>query len=453
MDLKKIIYAGKELLPLVEGGKGVGVSAGITSGQWAKFGAIGTISGVNPALSSGLSYVYHQTDRALRQRELIAQSIEGCVNQAKIAREISGGNGAIFMNILWEMGGAKEILENVLARAKGLIDGISCGAGLPYDLAEICTRHEVFYNPIVSSARALKILWRQSYQNFKEYFGAVIYEDPWFAGGHLGFSTKDDINKPDPLFNRVKEIRDFLNEVGLKTLPIIIAGGIWSLSEVKHLMNNEELGNVMFQIGTRSMLTTETPISDDVKKRLFTLNKEDILINEFSPTGFKSSAVNNKFLMDLTRRKERIFNINIADSSDTVMVGKDSFSVAKDDVVAMQNYIKQGFDTFMFAGSKDKIVLLGANEKVELLDIIKRCVGCLSHCAYSGFTQYDKVLIPNPTHFCIQDTLQSVAHGGNFDDNLIFVGKNAYRFKDDPFYANARIPTTKELLEAIVEGK
>ena len=45
--LQPLMISGKEVMPLVEGGKGVAVSNGITSGAWAASGGIGTISGVN----------------------------------------------------------------------------------------------------------------------------------------------------------------------------------------------------------------------------------------------------------------------------------------------------------------------------------------------------------------------------------------------------------------------
>ena len=48
MILNSISIAGKEILPIIEGGKGVNVSTGLTSGRWANCGGAGTFSGVNP---------------------------------------------------------------------------------------------------------------------------------------------------------------------------------------------------------------------------------------------------------------------------------------------------------------------------------------------------------------------------------------------------------------------
>ena len=45
--LNPLVISGREVLPLVEGGKGIAVSNGESSGAWAKAGAVGTFSGVN----------------------------------------------------------------------------------------------------------------------------------------------------------------------------------------------------------------------------------------------------------------------------------------------------------------------------------------------------------------------------------------------------------------------
>ena len=46
--LKPIVYGGREVWPLVEGGKGVSATNHMSSGAWAAAGGIGTVSGVNP---------------------------------------------------------------------------------------------------------------------------------------------------------------------------------------------------------------------------------------------------------------------------------------------------------------------------------------------------------------------------------------------------------------------
>ena len=52
--IDSIILSGKESLPLIEGGKGIAISSGESSGAWAKAGGVGTFSGVNA--DSNFSY-------------------------------------------------------------------------------------------------------------------------------------------------------------------------------------------------------------------------------------------------------------------------------------------------------------------------------------------------------------------------------------------------------------
>ena len=45
--LKPILYGGREVWPLIEGGKGVSATNHASSGAWAAAGGIGTVSAVN----------------------------------------------------------------------------------------------------------------------------------------------------------------------------------------------------------------------------------------------------------------------------------------------------------------------------------------------------------------------------------------------------------------------
>ena len=161
--LNSIRISGKEVLPLVEGGKGISISNGESSGAWAAAGGVGTFSAVNADAHDTdgnlISVIYHGKTRRERHEELIAYSIKGGITQARIAHERSNGQGRIHMNVLWEMGAVEPILHGVLSQTKGLVHGVTCGAGMPFKLAEICVSYGLFYYPIVSSARAFHILW------------------------------------------------------------------------------------------------------------------------------------------------------------------------------------------------------------------------------------------------------------------------------------------------------
>ncbi len=301
-SLETMQLSGKEVLPLIEGGKGVAVSNGETTGAWAAAGGVGTFSAVNADSidedGNIVRTVYHGKSRIARFSELVSQGIAGGIAQAKVAHEVSGGNGRIHMNVLWEMGGAEQVLEGVLEGAKGLIHGVTCGAGMPFKLATLAAKHQVHYYPIISSSRAFRALWLRSYRKAPEWLGGVVYEDPWLAGGHNGLSNSEDPEKPQDPYPRVAELRKTMNGFGLENTPIVMAGGVWFLREWSNWINNPEIGPITFQFGTRPMLTQESPISDAWKQRLLQLKDGDIKLNKFSPTGFYSRQSTTAFCMN-----------------------------------------------------------------------------------------------------------------------------------------------------------
>ncbi len=461
--LKPVILSGKEVLPIVEGGKGIGASNGRSAGAFAAAGAVGTFSGVNPdrynADGSRIDYVYQGTTRRERHEELVAMSIDGALQQARIAHEVAGGQGRIHMNVLWEMGGAQRILEGVLQQAKGLIHGVTCGAGMPYQLAEISARYGVYYHPIVSSMRAFRALWKRSYSKAQEFLGSVVYEDPWLAGGHNGLSNSEDPERPEDPYPRVAEIRAFMNEVGLNHVPIIMAGGAWYLKDWEHWLENDEIGPVAFQFGTRPLLTQESPIPEDWKKKLLTLSKGEIFLNRFSPTGFYSSAVNNQFIQELRGRSERQMAYRSAPEGEFtagIPFGprKRLIYVTPQDAALCEQYIAQGFTEMM--KTPDETVIFVTPERAQQIHTDQvECMGCLSHCRFSNWKDHDDFTTgkkADPRSYCIQKTLQNIVHGGCVEDNLMFAGHNAYKFASDPFYNGGFIPTVKQLVDRIMTG-
>src|SRR6185312_2721245 len=226
--LKPLVISGREVLPLVEGGKGISISNGESSGAWAAASGVGTFSGVNAdspdAEGRRIPQIYRGRTRAERHEELVAYAIAGGIHQARVAHERSNGQGRIHMNVLWEMAAAERVLHGVLEGAKGLIHGVTCGAGMPYRIAEIAARYGVYYYPIVSSARAFRALWKRAYHKFRDWLGGVVYEDPWLAGGHNGLSNVEDPDNPEPAYPRVRELRRFMRtECGLSETPIFMA--------------------------------------------------------------------------------------------------------------------------------------------------------------------------------------------------------------------------------------
>lgn len=449
-------FSGASVLPLVEGGKGISISNGETCGAWAAAGGIGTFSAVNADsyddLGNVIPQIYYKKNREERHRELIEYAVRGGVTQAKIARERSNGHGRVHMNVMWEMGGSNEITTRILSEAKGCIDGIACGAGMPYGLGEIASSFGVYYYPIVSSARAFSALYRRSFHKYIEFLGGVIYEDPWRAGGHNGLSNAEDPKNPINPYLRLLNLRRVMNDFELFNLPIIIAGNVWWLSEWEDYIDNKELGNVAFQFGTRPILTQENPVAKNWHKKFMSLKEDDVKLTRFSPTGFYSSAINTKMLQNLFEQLTR--EVEVVEKSSLKMdyFGSEIFLDEKRSG-EVKKWQSEGFTEIML--TPDNTVIFVTKERAqEIRYDQKNCCGCLSACKFSSWSQSKGSTgkMPDPRTFCIQKTLQNIAHGGDVEDNLMFSGHMAYRFATDPFYLNNFIPTTKELIDRILTG-
>jgi NAD(P)H-dependent flavin oxidoreductase YrpB (nitropropane dioxygenase family) len=377
--------------------------------------------------------------------------------------------------------------------------------------------------PIISSARAFRALWKRAYHKFSELMAAVVYEDPWLAGGHNGLSNAEDPTKPEDPYPRVKAVRDTMRAEGISDdVPIVMAGGVWNLKEWNHWIDNEELGQIAFQFGTRPLLTRESPIPEEWKARLMNLEEGDVLLHRFSPTGFYSSAVRNPFLRNLEARSHRQIAFQfgtrplLTEESPIPQGWKDRLRELDEGDVLLHRFSPTGFYSsavrnpflrnlearsdrqvpysrveagehtvqldvgvkgknfwvtpkdrerargWVAAGHTealktpdDTVVFVTPEERATIREDQAACMGCLSHCGFSSWKDHDDHTtgrLADPRSFCIQKTLQDIAHGAPVDENLMFAGHAAYRFKQDPFYSNNFTPTVKQLVDRILTG-
>jgi hypothetical protein len=290
----------------------------------------------------------------------------------------------------------------------------------------------------------------------------VVYEDPWRAGGHNGLSNSEDPTRPEDPYPRVLELRKLMRGMGLGDVPIIMAGGVWHLKDWKSWIGNKELGPIAFQFGTRPLLTQESPIPNGWKKRLLGLLPDDVLLHRFSPTGFYSSAVKNRFLEELVERSDR--QVAISDEADPASERTAFFAygrggrgvyVTEADLLRIQGWLSQGYSQPMRTPDSTLIFVTPEGARQIRRDQAD-CMGCLSHCAFSNWKDRDDFSTHRPVDprsFCIQKTLQDIAHGrGEHEDQLMFAGHNVYKFREDPFYANGFVPTVRQLVQRILTG-
>ena len=104
----------------------------------------------------------------------------------------------------------------------------------------------------------------------------------------------------------------------------------------------------------------------------------------------------------------------------------------------------------------ESLIFVTPDKGEEIITDQIECMGCLSHCRFSNWKDHDEFTTgkkADPRSFCIQKSLQDIVHRGDVEHSLMFAGHNAYRFGQDPFYANGHSPTVQELVDRIMSGE
>ena len=169
--------------------------------------------------------------------------------------------------------------------------------------------------------------------------------------------------------------------------------------------------------------------------------------------------MNNAFIRELVERNERQVAYTrepIGEHSEPLSMGVRGRLVylTPPDRARVDEWVSAGFTEPM--KTPDATLIFVTPEKSTQIRVDQQsCMGCLSACRFSNWSEGDAGTTgkpADPRSFCIQKTLQSIAHDGNVDHNLMFAGHNAYRFASDPFYAGGFIPTVRQLVDRIKTG-
>jgi len=122
---------------------------------------------------------------------------------------------------------------------------------------------------------------------------AIVLEHPAYAGGHLGAARVEDLTDPRFDFERaVPETLAILKAAGLEGTPVIAAGGIRTLADIRRL---QDLGAAAVQLGTPFAVTVEGDAHPEFKRVLAQAKDEDMV--EFtSVAGLPARAVATKWL-------------------------------------------------------------------------------------------------------------------------------------------------------------
>ena len=179
---------GRNLLPIVQGGMGVGVSAHQLAGTVAKEGAVGTIASID--LRVHHPDLMDRTKR-VKDRELIDEAnYEALDREMKAAREIAGPDGFIAVNVMKAVDRFPELVKQACESGA---DAIIMGAGLPFELPELTKEYpDVALIPILSEERGVRAVLKR-WMRKGVLPDAIVLEHPRYAGGHLGAPKPEDI--------------------------------------------------------------------------------------------------------------------------------------------------------------------------------------------------------------------------------------------------------------------
>ncbi len=288
-DLPPWVLKGRLLLPVVQGGMGVGVSAHRLAGAVASLGATGTIASVDlrrhhdDLMAASRNAAKDIVDRA---------NLEALDREIRNAKAIAQGRGSIAVNV---MRAVSEYPAYVRRACESGADAIVVGAGLPLDLPELAADWPgVALVPILSDARGVALVVRK-WMRKGRLPDAIVIEHPRHAGGHLGAARIEDLGDPRYEFERVlPEVLAFFRAEGIgeRAIPLVPAGGINSHERVRELIG---LGASAVQVGTAFAVTEEGDAAPAFKRVLADAGPSDIV--EFvSVAGLPARAVRTPWL-------------------------------------------------------------------------------------------------------------------------------------------------------------
>lgn len=275
----------KELrIPIIQGGMGIGVSLSSLAGNVAKQGGMGVISSVNAGYKDGGF-----------ERNPMEANLRCFRNEIFKAKEISGGNGLVAVNIMVAVSNYELTVKTAIEAGA---DAIISGAGLPLKLGELTKGTDTLFAPIVSSGKAATLLCR-NYQKKNDVVPDFIVIEGHKAGGHLGFSPEElrenTYKENDEILAEVLDAIAPFEEMYGRKIPVFIAGGVYDGKDMAHFT---KLGASGVQMATRFIATYECDASDAFKQQIVDAKTEDIIIIE-SPVGMPARAINSPLLKRL----------------------------------------------------------------------------------------------------------------------------------------------------------
>jgi len=265
--------------PIVQGGMGVGISWDQLAGNVSKEGALGVVSSVGTGYYQDKKFS-HKNINGKPYTEENFYCADSLKEIFKNTRKICG-NAPLACNVLYASNGYGNIVKDACEAGA---DIIITGAGLPVNMPEFTKDYpDVALVPIVSSARALKLICRK-WKRYDRLPDAVIVEGP-LSGGHQGFTYEQCYEDEYQLENIISPIIEEAKNWG--DIPVIAAGGIWDKDDIDKFL---EMGCAGVQMGTRFIGTFECDAHDNFKDVILKAEEEDIKLFK-SPVGLPARGV------------------------------------------------------------------------------------------------------------------------------------------------------------------
>jgi len=297
---KRFQIKARSLLPVVQGGMGVGVSAHRLAGTVASLGALGTISSVD--LRRHHADLMAQTGKSRDKEAINAANLVALDREISAARVLSGGRGMIAVNV---MRAVAEYAAYVRQSCESGADAVVVGAGLPLDLPELTADFpRVALIPILSDVRGIALVLKK-WMRKNRLPDAIVIENPRYAAGHLGAPVAQAVNDPHFAFPVVLEgALQLFRELGIEreNIPLITAGGIHRHEQVSQLLAQ---GASAVQLGAPFAVTEEGDAHPNFKKVLAEARPEDI-VTFMSVAGLPARAVKTPWLANYLEKEEKL---------------------------------------------------------------------------------------------------------------------------------------------------
>ena len=292
MELKPLKIGKYEIkYPIFQGGMGLGISWDKLAGNVSLEGGLGIISSVGTGYYENRKFI----DKELNAKPFGSEnfySTRGLRAVIENARKICG-DLPLGVNIVYA---ANDYARVVKDACEAGINIIVSGAGLPTNLPEFTQNFkEIALVPIVSSAKALKIICKRWLQRYERLPDAVVLEGP-LSGGHQGFTYEQCLDPEFSLFNLIPQVKAEIKEWG--DFPLIAAGGIWDKNDIEKAIS---LGANGVQMGTRFIGTHECDADIGFKEVSLAAEEKDIELIK-SPVGYPARGIRTNLINLVDKR-------------------------------------------------------------------------------------------------------------------------------------------------------